>query len=131
MHTNAGMLGFGDPLAQATFYPNFGRSQPGCGIDLVGNCAHGRATALFAESIWNNNFVSTRCANYAEITNNRCTPTGASRRMGGEPGNSVNSGVEGVFHLVTNGVSPFARGDSMNISWRQIFRNRRDFEIQV
>lgn len=38
IHTNAGTLGFSAPLGDATFYPNGGRSQPGCGIDLVGTC---------------------------------------------------------------------------------------------
>ena len=30
--TNGGTQGFYDPLAQANFYPNSGRSQPGCGL---------------------------------------------------------------------------------------------------
>lgn len=74
--------------------------------------------------------MSTRCANYAEITNNRCTPTGSASRMGGEPGNS-GLGVAGVFHLTTNANSPFARGGVMSASWRDLFRNRRDFSAQA
>lgn len=47
-------------------------------------------------------FISFRlCGSLCEIL--------ASRHMGGEPGN-VGTGTEGVFHLVTNANSPFARG---------------------
>lgn len=36
IHTNGGLLGFDLPIGQADFYPNGGRTQPGCGADIVG-----------------------------------------------------------------------------------------------
>lgn len=34
IRTNAGYLGFDEPLADVDFYPNFGRGQPSCGLDV-------------------------------------------------------------------------------------------------
>ncbi|XP_058065520.1 phospholipase A1 VesT1.02-like [Anopheles bellator] len=111
IHTNGGLLGFDLPIGQADFYPNGGRSQPGCGVDLAGTCAHSRAHQFFAESVRpaQSGFNSVRCANYDQILNNNCVSTGANARMGGEPSN-IGRGVSGVYHLITNAQSPFARG---------------------
>jgi pancreatic triacylglycerol lipase len=106
MHTNGGLQGFREPIGQANFFPNFGRSQPGCGADLAGSCAHARTVDLYAESI-NAVFTAQECASFAEIDNNQCTPTGRTARMGGPLG-SV--GASGNFHLTTNDASPFSRG---------------------
>lgn len=108
IHTNAGNLGFDEPIGHGNFYPNGGRSQPGCGIDISGNCAHGRAHEFFAESINTPvGFWSRRCASYAEIVSGSCNRSGDDALMGGEP---LNIKAIGVFHLTTNNGSPFARG---------------------
>lgn len=107
-HTNGWTLGFGEPLGQADFFPNFGKSQPGCGIDLTGSCAHSRAPEFFAESITSTiGFVSQRCTSFAEVDKGTCTPYGGTAKMGGEP---PNSGLTGYFYASTNSASPFARG---------------------
>lgn len=88
IHTNAGTLGFSAPLGDASFYPNGGRSQPGCGWDLTGGCAHSRAHEFYLESINTDvGFYSYNCASYDEIRRGRCTTVGGQRRMGGDPGN--------------------------------------------
>ncbi|XP_055538344.1 pancreatic triacylglycerol lipase-like [Wyeomyia smithii] len=108
--SNAGLLGFNLPLGDANFYPNGGRSQPGCGIDLTGNCAHTRSHEMFAESISSaTGFRATRCGSHDEINAGNCTPSGADAMMGGEPSNH-GRGVNGVFHLRTNSAAPFAQG---------------------
>ncbi|XP_055625118.1 pancreatic triacylglycerol lipase-like [Toxorhynchites rutilus septentrionalis] len=110
IYTNAGQLAFDYPLAQANFYPNGGRSQPGCFLDLAGICAHNRVNELFAESVsTTSHFVAMRCANYEEILSARCTSSGPYANMGGEPSNH-GRGVSGVYLLMTNSRSPFARG---------------------
>ncbi|XP_055599612.1 pancreatic triacylglycerol lipase-like [Uranotaenia lowii] len=110
IYTNAGLLAFNNPLADANFYPNGGRSQPGCTLDVAGVCAHNRVNELFAESVsTDNGFNSMRCLNHDEILSGRCTPTGPYAKMGGEPSNH-GRGVEGVFYLRTNSAWPFARG---------------------
>ncbi|XP_055694321.1 phospholipase A1 VesT1.02-like [Lutzomyia longipalpis] len=109
VHTNAGLLGFTVPIGDATYYPNWGSSQPGCGIDVSGACAHGRSNQFFAESINNNtHFYAVRCpGGYDQILNQSCPQTGASRRKSGEP---LDTTVHGVFWLPTNSASPFAMG---------------------
>ncbi|XP_058467031.1 pancreatic lipase-related protein 2-like [Malaya genurostris] len=108
--TNAGTLGINVPLGQANFYPNGGSSQPGCGTDIGGGCAHGRAPNFYAESIRSSvPFRSTRCASHGELLEGNCTPSGADANMGGQPSNQ-GRGVSGIYFLTTNAQSPFAQG---------------------
>jgi pancreatic triacylglycerol lipase len=106
MHTNGGLLGFREPIGQADFFPNFGRSQPGCGLDPAGSCAHLRTALFYAESI-TSRFTSRQCVSFEEIDNNQCTPTGVTASMGGPFGNI---GLTGNFHLTTNAAAPFSQG---------------------
>ena len=106
IRTNAGLLGLDLPICQADFYPNFGSNQPGCGLDLAGTCAHGRANEFFAEALNSARFVARRCHSYPQITN-RQTCTGATAVMGNDAGSL---GLDGIFHLTTNNNSPFAQG---------------------
>ncbi|XP_058833101.1 pancreatic lipase-related protein 2-like [Topomyia yanbarensis] len=108
--TNAGQVGIDWPVGQANFYPNGGRTQPGCGPDTGGGCAHVRAPTYFIESIGTSvPFRATRCASYDEILEGLCTPSGADANMGGEPSNQ-GRGVDGIYFLTTNAASPFAQG---------------------
>lgn len=126
IRTNAGGLGFDDLLAHADFYPNWGSrfdskivccrssvnkncftSQPGCGLDVSGSCAHSRAHQFFAEAINSNRFVGRRCTGYQQITSRNCPGTGETASMGIEPGSI---GLRGVYFLETNSNTPFARG---------------------
>ncbi|XP_055625117.1 pancreatic triacylglycerol lipase-like [Toxorhynchites rutilus septentrionalis] len=110
IYTNAGRLAFDGPLAQANFYPNGGRSQPGCILDLIGICAHNRVNELFAESVsTQTHFIAVPCATYDEIRRDRCTGVGPAARMGSEPSNR-GRGVSGLYTLSTNSRYPFARG---------------------
>lgn len=106
IRTNIGNSGFPDPFCHADFYPNGGDNQPGCGIDMTGSCSHSRAHALFAETIISSDFVAVRCNTFDDARNQRCTGA-REASMGGEPGNI---GLRGIFHLRTNGQTPFAMG---------------------
>lgn len=109
MHTNGGTLGFGKPLGQADFFPNYGQTQKGCGLDLFGTCSHLRAPEYFAESITSDGFIAQRCESFAEIKNSRCTNElpGEFVVMRSEP---ANYGLKGIFYLKTNSNSPYAVG---------------------
>lgn len=107
IHTNGGNLGFLEPIGQADFYPNNGRSQPGCGLDVSGQCAHERVNNFHAESI-RTVFTGHECADVGDILNgNVCSRTGVTARMGG-PYGSI--GAKGNFVLTTNANSPFSQG---------------------
>lgn len=106
LHTNAGNLGFDVPITHAAFYPNWGTSQPGCGVDVTGNCAHSRAHALFGESITHDRFVARGCNSHAEILSQVCNGSGTAV-MGDEP---ASIGLRGVFFFQTNSNTPFAMG---------------------
>lgn len=105
-HTNHGLLGFSQPIGDASFYPNFGRTQPGCGADITGQCAHARCILFYAESI-NTVFSAIECTSFEEIDAGICTPTGRTATLGGPFGNI---GLTGVYFLETNEESPFSRG---------------------
>ncbi|XP_012259852.2 pancreatic triacylglycerol lipase [Athalia rosae] len=91
IHTNAGLLGLKEKLGHSDFFPNGGKAQPGCGLDLAGSCSHGRSYEYFAESIRN--------------------PTGfraaSNVYMGGR---TLNTRIKGSYTFNTNSKSPYARG---------------------
>jgi pancreatic triacylglycerol lipase len=109
--TAGGTMGMWGPLGVANFYPNGGSSQPGCGIDVSGACAHERANFLIAESIASpvSQFVGRRCGDLSEIQSGMCFVTGPEAALGGEPSN-FGRGASGVYALNTNSASPFAQG---------------------
>lgn len=108
LHTDAGRLGFNEPLGDATFYPNFGIQQPGCGIDATGTCGHNLAVDFFAESLLPiNRFWGTRCASFTSIWTRICPPAGPSQQMGGEP---LTRAANGVYFFPTNFFPPYAQG---------------------
>ncbi|XP_037033820.1 lipase member H-like [Bradysia coprophila] len=109
--TDGGRLGFQHPIAHANFYPNWGTSQPGCGVDLTGQCGHNLATTLMVESINPIHiFGAIRCRGLDDIRDRNCVISGTSRRLGGEPVQDGPGIVGSVYFLTTNGASPFAHG---------------------
>lgn len=107
-HTNGGLLGFDVPIGHANFYPNGGSSQPGCGVDVAGSCAHARAVEFFAESINSpTGFWARQCQTYEQAITERCVAAGIDRKMGGEP---IDTQARGIYWLSTNRASPFATG---------------------
>ncbi|KAH1029394.1 pancreatic triacylglycerol lipase [Dendroctonus ponderosae] len=105
IHTNGGTLGMLDPVGHSDFYPNGGARQPGCGIDLIGNCAHNRAWQLFAESVTDNRFVASSCATLEDLRATNCP--GKTKHMGGLA--RLDRSAKGLYYLETNNNSPFGR----------------------
>lgn len=81
IHTNGGTvgLGIGSAVANADFFPNGGRSQPGCATPI---CDHNRAWELFASSITNNHLIGRRCNNMQEVNRDNCS--GANLPLGND-----------------------------------------------
>jgi len=109
--TNGGTLGLHASVCNTNFFPNWGRSQPGCGLDLAGTCAHERVNPLMTHSFNPaNNFAATFCGTtMAPINNNSCPSAGAGQRMGGIPLFAApTQGQTRVLFLATTGTAPFA-----------------------
>lgn len=88
IHTNGGFLGISKPIGDASFYPNGGRSQPGCRMDVTGACAHARSYQYLLESIVSNDIFHTyQCGSFEEMQRGHCTVRHEYVQMGGEPGN--------------------------------------------
>lgn len=83
VHTCAGLAGLDDAIGDVDFYPNGGsKPQPGCGLDLLGVCSHGRSYELVGESGWEKNaFKSELCPNKDDAINGACDAN-ATANMG-------------------------------------------------
>lgn len=103
--TNGRNIGMDTPLGHANFYLNDGSTQPGCNTEL---CSHERSVHFFAESINSTTgFWGIQCKNLKELSTGNCA--GESFAMGGEP-SLHGAGVQGIFHVKTNAVKPYALG---------------------
>ena len=89
VQTSAGSLGFSEPLGNKSFYPNGGKSQPGCGVDLTSSCSHGRSYEYYIESINSQvGFWALQCSSYEEVLKGKCNIIGEGMvLMGGETRN--------------------------------------------
>ncbi|XP_055386255.1 phospholipase A1-like [Condylostylus longicornis] len=106
IHTNAGILGFFNPIGIASFYPNGGTKQPGC---LKISCSHSRSFQYYAESVERvNEFIPKKCNNMEEIKKNNCNINADDIRMGGKTNNDK---ADGIFILPTNKAYPYAIGE--------------------
>jgi len=103
IQTNGGLLGFIEPIGKAAFYPNGGKSQPGCGIDAAGACAHARSYLYYGEALEKNDFPTMKCSSYELAVKKDCGSTYSSVRMGSKS----NYGISGYFYVPVNKASPF------------------------
>ncbi|ODM89060.1 Phospholipase A1 [Orchesella cincta] len=105
LHTS-GILGFNDPCGTVDWYPNSGRQQPGCGIDLTGGCAHERAPDYFLEALLSETeFRGKKCTSWNDFTSGICDDNEVGVMSYNTPETTT-----GVFYLRTNSESPYAQG---------------------
>ncbi|XP_076973739.1 lipase member I [Tamandua tetradactyla] len=78
IHSDTNGLGIKEPLGHIDFYPNGGKTQPGCpksilsGIEFI-KCDHQRAVYLFMASLETNcNFISIPCHSYKDYKTGSC-----------------------------------------------------------
>lgn len=83
IHTNAGTLGCTFSVGDSDYWPNGGKTQAGCAlIDAAGICSHNRAYKFYAESLGDNNFLSSQCDSYTRYRSGLCK-SAATSHMGG------------------------------------------------
>lgn len=72
IHTSTNFLGFKSSLGHVDIFPNKGYSQPGCGLNMLYICSHGRSYEFYAESILSGGFASQKCKNYKTFNAGQC-----------------------------------------------------------
>lgn len=107
IQTCGGLLGFLQPIGKAAFYPNGGKTQPGCGLDVSGACAHSRSYEYYAEAIVRNDFPSMRCSDYENAVDKNCGKTYSANKLG-SPSND--NSASGSYYTPVNKKSPFGMG---------------------
>ncbi|CAK9814362.1 Pancreatic triacylglycerol lipase (Fragment) [Anthophora quadrimaculata] len=111
IHTNGGVLGYVKAIGHVDFYPNGGRLQAGCVVDMAGSCSHLRSVQYFAESINSKvGFIAKSCKSYIAYTHGDCD-SNASGLMGGV---TPNFNLTGKYYLKTHRLRPFALGSGNN-----------------
>ncbi|XP_017082903.1 phospholipase A1 [Drosophila eugracilis] len=108
IQTNGGTLGFLKPIGKGAFYPNGGKSQPGCGVDLTGSCAHSRSVIYYAEAVSGSNFPTMRCGDYEEAVAKSCGSTYSSVRMGATTNAYM---VAGDYYVPVRSEAPYGMGN--------------------
>ncbi|CAK1542178.1 unnamed protein product [Leptosia nina] len=103
IHTDGGYtidgLGIGSPIADVDFFPNGGRSQPGC---LTNLCNHNRAWELFAATVARNHLEGRQCSSMSQVNLNTCR--GGRLNMGNA---ILNKRGSGIYRLTTGSRHPF------------------------
>ncbi|XP_075970535.1 phospholipase A1-like isoform X2 [Anticarsia gemmatalis] len=94
IHTNTKCLGYKTPCGDADFYPNGGKSMPGC---RGSSCSHSKSYHYMAYSVKHNNMYSSPCQDMKELDLDTCE---------GEPYLMGNSDLfknrTGLFRVDTN-----------------------------
>ncbi|XP_053984239.1 phospholipase A1 VesT1.02-like [Hylaeus volcanicus] len=107
IHTNGDLLGFSKSLGDIDFYPNGGKFQIGCAVDVGGACSHMRAVHYFAESINSQKgFWGLQCSDYNSFQQGICKKQSTALMGGHEPDVTA----KGLHYLRTSKEAPFALG---------------------
>ncbi|XP_011213841.2 phospholipase A1 [Bactrocera dorsalis] len=107
IQTDGGQLGFLKPIGKGAFYPNGGKKQPGCGLDLTGACSHARSCVYYAEAVKADNFPSMRCGDYQEAVKKSCGVSYSSVKMGAVTNAYM---VAGDFYVPVRSTAPYGYG---------------------
>ncbi|XP_061386827.1 phospholipase A1-like [Musca vetustissima] len=104
IQTNGGTLGFLKPIGAGAFYPNGGKEQPGCVLDVTGACSHGRSTEYYAEALELDDFGAIECPDYKQAVADSCGAKFSSVRMG-----AVYDiyDVDGIFYVPVYKTAPY------------------------
>lgn len=73
-------------MKEITFIGFF--TQSGCGLDVLGICAHARSWKFYIESIATPQFFAFQCDSFENLRNGNCSAINKVVKMGGELGNN-------------------------------------------
>ncbi|CAG7733235.1 unnamed protein product, partial [Allacma fusca] len=101
-------LAFFTPRGDVDFYPNNGRSQPGCEGESFGRCSHQRAPAFFEETFSSTEgFLGCPCEDWEQFLEGNCNCD--------DPiimGQNTPTTLNGTFFFRTGSTAPYALGKS-------------------
>ncbi|XP_037931810.1 phospholipase A1-like, partial [Teleopsis dalmanni] len=84
VHTGTDTYGFLNPIGKASFYPNWGSKQPGCGVEAMGFCSHSRSVKFYERAVKGNLLVPIyRCESFNEIKKRKGCKTRTNITLGG------------------------------------------------
>ncbi|KAH8232353.1 hypothetical protein KR032_004706, partial [Drosophila birchii] len=106
IQTNGGKLGFLKPIGKGSFYPNGGKKQPGCGVDVTGSCSHQRSVTYYVEAVTKDNFGTIKCEDYERAVAKECGSHYSGVRMGADTNAYM---VDGDFYVPVNSKAPFGK----------------------
>ncbi|XP_069969304.1 phospholipase A1-like isoform X1 [Bactrocera oleae] len=109
IQTNGGQLGFLKPIGKGAFYPNGGKTQPGCVLDVTGACSHARSTAYYAEAVARDDFPSMRCGDYEGAVRDECGGSYSGVKMGAVTNAYM---VNGDYYVPVRSSSPYGFGSA-------------------
>ncbi|XP_063697709.1 inactive pancreatic lipase-related protein 1-like [Culicoides brevitarsis] len=154
IHTNSGLFGKIERCGHVDFYINGGQYQPQC--RRARNrplCSHMLATEYFAESIWNSDgFWGLQCSGYLQYLIGWCQNTSSDEYEDDDEdpspdpvalmGENTSLKARGVYYIVTNTVSPYAKGqkglrtllrpliENIPVTYNQVDETQEQQEIQ-
>lgn len=106
IHTNSLFNGLLNPIGSASFFPNWGLCQPGCGSDLLGACAHSRAVLYYADAIRGYTFAPVKsCPSFTNVIFRIGCDNPVADLNIGDP--MVILKTEGIFYFETNSEPPY------------------------
>ncbi|EDS34114.1 hepatic triacylglycerol lipase [Culex quinquefasciatus] len=116
IHSNGGSLAMFENIGTADFYPNGGRSQPGCGLDFLWICSHGRAVTYFKESLMARGYFANRCSDLDNL-HSKCS---LGRVEFGEIHvHPLAKKPRGVYYFETNENEPYLRTIAQEVPRKQ------------
>ncbi|XP_044944090.1 lipase member I isoform X1 [Mustela putorius furo] len=121
IHSDTNGLGIKEPVGHIDFYPNGGKTQPGCPTSILSGvqyikCDHQRAVYLFMASLETKcNFVSFPCLSYEDFKDGLCVDCDYNKgkscpRLGYQAElwkDALKTRRETIVFLDTSGKSPF------------------------
>lgn len=108
IHTNSRKAGAPGSIGHVDFFPNGGKSQPGCPYFSANNCSHHRSWQYYVESVTyqqsEKKFQAIKCSTFVNFNQISCSGAPMYNYMG----YYADPGAAGIFFLNTSSKAPYS-----------------------